>query len=174
MEGFSLYGPVQNAMAGWNSICANRWGPSSCNGPFRLDTGNPGDVGQIVMDYSGWGYGAGYAGYTNFGADSNGVINYIKTEFNADPNNGCDPNQHIPFTFNTGTVSSGCSISTQDLMVHELGFAVSLHEMCYPANPDFGTPADTVQNSVMCDYTLSQNHTGPQSNDVPAVVYIYN
>lgn len=76
------------------------------------------------------------------------------------------------FYLNTGTTSSGTSISTQDLLVHELGFAVSLYEHCYGANAM--TPyADTTANSVMCDINLVNNSTGPQSNDTLAVQYIY-
>lgn len=44
-----LYTPIQNAMGGWNGISANRWG-----GPYRFDTSNSGDIGQITEYTSGW------------------------------------------------------------------------------------------------------------------------
>ena len=163
-----LTGSIQAAMNGWNGISANHW-----HSPLQLATNNsnPGAPGQIQEIYSGWGHSQGYAGYTTApSTGGNGIINGITTQLNSDPN-GCGG---AGFTFNTGTITSGCSISTQDLFVHELGFVVSLNEGCFGANGPFGTPADTVQNSVMCDSTLSQNHPNPQSNDSPAVVYIYH
>ncbi len=167
-----MAGPIQNAMSGWNNISARRWG-----GPYRLAQGNsfPGAPGQIVEVYSNWTNtvyykcnSLGYAACTYFPPPSGGIISNITTWLNSDPG-GCSSQT---FTFNTGTVSSSCSISLQDLMVHELGFSVSLYEGCYPANA-MTAYDDTTQNSVMCDYTLSQNHWNPQSNDILAVQYMY-
>lgn len=150
-----LYTPIQNAMSGWNGISARRWG-----GPYRFDTSNSGDIGQIREYTSGWPYSSSYAGYTVFSTYNN-LISSITTSLDS---------QY--FYLNTGTTSSGTSISTQDAMVHELGFAVSLYEGCY--GPNSTTPySDTTANSAMCDINLVNNSTGPQSNDVLAVQYIY-
>jgi len=141
----SLQNAIPTAMGGWTNVSAPHWlgiGIASYTG-----------TGLITELTSGWSHGSNYAGWTTFSADGNNHISSITTQLN-----------HQNYSFNTGTVS-GSTISVIDLMTHEFGFAISLHEGCYGN--------DTTANSVMCDINLTQNHSTPQSNDVSALQSIY-
>ncbi len=156
-----LWGPINNAQGGWTGIIATNWGG------FSSTSNNPSAPGQVREFTSGWPHGSSWVGWTTWSGGANNTVAQATTDLNAQN-----------FDLNTGTTHYCCvngktSYSAQDTMVHEFGFVIALNEGCYGAGTIPGSPADTADNSEECDINEAKDHSGPASNDVAAVKWIY-